>query len=146
MNSENFLNQVKEEPVDDDVKNIATGNGNKTPTNRKRKSSTSQNNSFHSTGNQFDLLVAASNTDLDVKNDILDFQNQLGVDESNGLALSSSIWSTLGTIHTLRIAQNQIWQPIFDRKIHTIDLLLFLLLFLEPIQKVCLKIVKTESC
>ena len=48
MNSENYLNQVKEEPVDDDV-----------------------------------------------KNDIFDFQNQLGVEESNDFALSSSIWSTL---------------------------------------------------
>ena len=48
MNSENYLNQVKEEPVDDDV-----------------------------------------------KNDIFDFQNQLGVEESNDFFVSSSIWSTL---------------------------------------------------
>ena len=48
MNSENYLNQVKEEPIDDDV-----------------------------------------------KNDIFDFQNQLGVEESNDFFVSSSIWSTL---------------------------------------------------
>ena len=33
---------------------------------------------------------------------------------------------------------------IFDRKIHTFDMLLMFLL--EPIQKFCLKIAKTENC
>ena len=33
----------------------------------------------------------------------------------------------------------------FDRKIHTIDMLLLLFL-LDPIQKFCLKIAKTKNC
>ena len=55
--------------LDSPVKNVVTGNGNKTPTNRKKKPSTSFNDSFHSppAENQFDLLVAqtTSNTALD---------------------------------------------------------------------------------
>ena len=38
------------------------------------------------------------------------------------------------------------WESdIFDRKIHTIDMLLLFVL-LQPIQKICLKIAKIDNC